>query len=273
MNTAACGKVRGHLDSYLSRELPEETSREVQRHLESCPLCAAELETRARIRAQLQAAVRATPVPGGLEAKVRRAVRGEVSRPRTGLWAVAAAAAVIVCVALVSFLRVKTDPEEAILRKTSGRLAAVLNVGLRDHLQCAVFRKYSKQPVAARQMAADLGPAFADLVPLVQAKLPGDFRIIQGHHCSAGGRQYTHLIISGGAGGGKTVSLILTRRQSGESLSGGIHQAGVDRFQVVGFESHDYLAYVISDLDAQQNLQWAATLAPTLREYLAAHAG
>jgi anti-sigma factor (TIGR02949 family) len=270
MNTAACGKVRGHLDSYLSRELPEETSREVQRHLESCPLCAAELETRARIRAQLQAAVRATPVPGGLEAKVRRAVRGEVSRPRTGLWAVAAAAAVIVCVALVSFLRVKTDPEEAILRKTSGRLAAVLNVGLRDHLQCAVFRKYSKQPVAARQMAADLGPAFADLVPLVQAKLPGDFRIIQGHHCSAGGRQYTHLIM---AGGGKTVSLVLTRRQSGESLSGGIHQAGVDRFQVVGFESHDYLAYVISDLDAQQNLQWAANLAPTLREYLAAHAG
>jgi hypothetical protein len=30
---------------------------------------------------------------------------------------------------------------------------------------------------------------------------------------------------------------------------------------------------VISDLDAEQNLQWAANLAPTLREYLAAHAG
>jgi anti-sigma factor RsiW len=244
--------------------------REVQRHLESCPQCAAELETRARIRSQLQAAVRATPVPGGLEAKVRRAVRGEVSRPRTGLWAVAAAAAVIVCVALVSFLRVKTNPEEAILLKTSGRLAAVLNVGLRDHLHCAVFRKYSKQPVAAGQMTADLGPGFAALVPLVQAKLPGDFRIIQGHHCSAGGRQYTHFIMTDG---GKTVSLVLTRKQSGESLSGGIHQTGVDRFQVVGFESHDYLAYVISDLDAQQNLQLAANLAPTLREYLAAHAG
>jgi hypothetical protein len=60
--------------------------------------------------------------------------------------------------------------------------------------------------------------------------------------------------------------VVLTRKRSGESLSGGIHQAGVDRFQVVGFESHDYLAYVISDLDAQQNLQWAANLAPTLRE-------
>src|ERR1035441_5420613 len=140
MNTA-CEKARGHLDSYLSRELPEDTSREVQRHLESCPSCAAELDTRARARAQLQAAVRATPVPIGLDAKVRRAVRGEVSRPRTGLWAVAAAAAVILCVVLVGLLRERANPERAILRKTSGRLAAVLNVGLRDHLHCAVFRK------------------------------------------------------------------------------------------------------------------------------------
>jgi len=273
MNTA-CENVRGHLDAYLSRELPEETSREVQRHLESCPQCAAELETRVRIRAKLQAAVRATPVPVHLQAKIRRAVRGARPRPRTGLWAVAAAALVIVCVALVSRLRVQANPEEAILRKTTGRLAAVLNVGLRDHLHCAVFRKYSKQPEAARQMAADLGPGFADLVALVQAKLPGDFRIIQGHHCNAGGRQYTHLIIAsgaGGAGGGKIVSLILTRRQTGESLTGSIHQAGVDRFQVVGFASHDYLAYVISDLDAQQNLQLAANLAPALREYLVEH--
>jgi len=266
---AACEKVRGHLDSYLSRELPEATNGEVLRHLERCAHCAAELETRARVRAQLQAAVRSAPVPGGLEAKVRRAVRGEVARPRTGLWAVAAAAAVIVCVVLVSRLRVESNPEEAILGKTSGRLAAVLNVGLRDHLHCAVFRKYSKLPVAASQMAADLGPGFAELVPLVQAKLPGDFVLIQGHRCSAGGRQYTHFIM---AGGGKLVSVILTRKQPGESLSGGIHQAGVDRFQVVGFESHDYLAYVISDLEAQQNLQWAANLAPTLREFLA-HAG
>jgi anti-sigma factor RsiW len=269
----ACENMREHLDAYLSRELPEETSREVQRHLESCALCAAELETRARVRAQLRAAVRATPIPIHLESKVKRSVRGRLARPRTGLWAVAAAALVIICVALVHQLRVASNPEEAILRKTSGRLAAVLNVGLRDHLHCAVFRKYSKQPEAAREMAAELGPSFADLVPLVQAKLPGNFRIIQGHRCDAGGRQYTHLIIAGGAGGGKIVSVILTRRQPGESLMGGIHQAGVDRFQVVGFESHDYLAYVISDLDAQQNLQLAADLAPALREYLAAQAG
>lgn len=266
---AACETVRRNLDSYLSGELPQEIGGEVQRHLDGCPQCAAELEARARIRAQLRAVVRAMPVPTGLEAKVRRVLNDQVPRPRTGLWAVAAAAAVILCAVLVGLWRERTNPEQAILRKTSGRLAAVLNVGLRDHLRCAVFRKYSKQPVPASRMAADLGPGFADLVPLVEAKLPRDFRIIQGHHCEAGGRQYTHLII---AGGGKVVSLLLTRKESGESLGGGIYQAGVDRFQVVGFESHGYLAYVISDLSAQQTLQLAASLAPPLREYLAAHA-
>jgi anti-sigma factor (TIGR02949 family) len=266
---AGCATARANLDAFLSGELPDQTSREVQRHLESCPQCAAELETRDRVRTQLQAAVRATPVPAGLEANVRRSLRSGAPRQRTGLWAVAAAAAVILCVALASRLRVETNPEEAILQKTSGRLAAVLNVGLRDHLHCAVFRKYSKKPIAAAQIAADLGPEFAGLVPVIQAKLPADFRVIQGHHCVAGGRQYTHLII---AGDGKIVSVVLTPRQPGESLNGGIHQAGVDHFQVVGFESHDYLAYVISDLDAQQNLQWAANLAPALREYLGEHA-
>jgi len=269
-NGAPCEHVRGHLDAYLSRELPPETRGEVERHLESCPRCAAELETTARVRKQLRDAVRDTAVPAGLEPGIRRALRGASSRPQTGLWAVGAAALAILCVGLINMLRVASNPEEAILKKTSGRLAAVLNVGLRDHLQCAVFRKYSRQPDPARQMAADLGPEFAGLAPLIQARLPGGFRVIQAHHCIAGGRQYTHLIV---AGGGKTVSVILTRKQPGESLSGGIHQAGVDRFQVVGFESHDYLAYVISDLDAEQNLQWATNLAPTLREYLAGHTG
>lgn len=264
--SAPCDRIFGHLDAYLSGELAEETRREVEQHLAGCAQCAAELETRGRVRKELQAAVRATTVPGGLEAKIQRAVRGQVSRPRTGLWAVAAAAAVIACFVLVRYWRAQANPVEAILRKNSGRMATMLNVGLRDHLQCAVFRGAPIQPDPASQIAADLGPDFAGLAPLLQAKLPDHFRILEGHHCSAAGRQYTHFII---AGGGKLVSVILTRKQPGESLSGGIHQSGVDRFQVVGFESHDYLAYVISDLDAVQNLQWAANLAPTMREFLA----
>jgi len=265
-----CEDFREYFDAYLSKELPPRTGRVVLRHVEGCPLCAAELAARARVRGALQAAVRATPVPDGLEAKVVRAVRTQHARMRAGRYTIVVAAAAMICLAIVNLWRMKSGSEEAILRKSSGRLAAVLNVGLRDHLQCAVFRKYSRQPEGAAQIASDLGPAFAGLAPLLQAKLPPEIHILQAHHCTAGGRQYVHFIM---AGGGKLLSLILTRRQPGESLGGGIDQAGVDRFQVVGFESQDYLAYVVSDLDAQQNLRLAASLAPAVRDYLAAHAG
>jgi anti-sigma factor RsiW len=262
---AGCERICGYFDSYLSNELLVETNHEVLRHLESCPRCAAELEARARLRGRLQTAVRATPVPEGLSARVERALRDKRTRPNLGVYLLAAAAASILCLVVVNQVRTHANPEEAILRKASGRLAAVLNVGLRDHLHCAVFRKYSKQPEPATQMAAQLGPEFAGLAPLIQAKLPANFRILQGHRCQVAGREYVHFIISSGD---KLLSLVLTRKQPGESLSGGIYQEGVDRFQVVGFESHDYLVYLISDMDAQQNLQLAANLAPVMRDYL-----
>jgi hypothetical protein len=179
--------------------------------------------------------------------------------PHVGLYVLAAAAASILCLVVVNRVRARLNPEQAILSKASGPRAAVLNVGLRAHLDCAVLRKYSKQ--------GQLGGEFAGLAPLIQAKLPANFRILQGHRCEAGGRQYVQFIV---ASSDKLLSLVLTRKQPGESLSGGIYQEGVDRFQVVGFESHDYLVYIISDLDAQQNLRLAAGLAPTVREYLAA---
>ena len=139
---AECGKVREQLDSYLAKELTSEAALQIERHLADCPECAGELSRRAEWRAQLQAAVRATPVPARLESDVRQALRTRAASPRTGVWAVAAAAAtVLICTALITLWRAKSDPEQAILRKTTGRMAAVLKVGLRDHLHCAVFRK------------------------------------------------------------------------------------------------------------------------------------
>jgi anti-sigma factor (TIGR02949 family) len=265
----ACEKVRGYLDSYLSNELLVETNHEVLRHLEGCPECTAELNVRARVRTALQTAVRATTVPPGLDAKVQRAVRAERPRRISTWYMVAAAAVVIICMATLELMHHRTTPEQAILDKTQGRLAELLNIGLRDHLHCAVFRKYSKQPEGSAQMSADLGPEFAGLAPVIQAKMPAGFRIIQGHHCQAGNRTYIHFIAFNGT---RLLSLVLTRKAPDESLNG-ISQEGVDRYQVVGFESHGYLIYVISDLDPQQNLQLAANMAPVVREYLAAHQG
>jgi len=271
----ACEAVLRQLDAYLSHELTDEVRAEIERHLPGCSQCADELEARGRLRAHLKAAVRAQPVPEGLESKVRNAVRGtpqaQHARWRAGWYAIAAAALIVICLALVNLWRLsRTDSEEAILRKTTGRMSKVLNVGLRDHLECAVRRDPKAPAAPAAEMADELGPDFAALLPVVESKLPPGFRVVSGHRCWAGRRQYVHFIVMSG---NKVLSLILTRKQPGEWFDSGIYQTGVDRYQVVGFESHDDLAFVISDLDAQQNLQVAALLVPAVRDYLAAHQG
>ena len=265
-----CEQIRALLDSYLDNTLPPESRQEVDRHIQTCPQCAALFAGAARARSHLRDAVLATPLPPGMETRVLAAVRGERSRPRTGLWAVAAAAAIVAVVFLIGVLRKPVSPEDAILRKTSGPYAAIFNVGLLDHLNCAFFRKYPKVPAPSAQLVADLGSSFGDLLPAVQSHLPAGFFIVEAHHCAVRGRAYTHFIISDGA---KLASLILTRPRHGEWLNDGLYQTGVDRFQIVGFESHDYLAYLVSDLEPQQSLQWAANLAPAVRQYLADNAG
>ena len=47
-----------------------------------------------------------------------------------------------------------------------------------------------------------------------------------------------------------------------------VYQAAADRYQVAGFEAGDFLAYVVSDLKGEANLQIASTLAPAVREFL-----
>jgi len=283
-----CGMARGHLDAFLNGDLAPDVRRDVARHLEQCPQCAAEFDACRRLKEQLQAAVRATPVPPDLESRVRGAVRRQASRPRSGLWAIAAAAALVACITLVGLWRSRGSPEQAIMREAA-QLPAIVAPGLLDHLQCAVFRTYPKKPDPARQMAADLGPAFAQLAPMVAAKLPADFQLIQAHLDPVQSREFTHFIIAGD--NGKLVSLLLTRKLPGESVSG-IRQAGIAHqaaspglkgmintllrrppdgqvyhFQIVWFESHDYIAYLISDLDAWESLQWATNLAPAVRDF------
>ncbi|MCI0421215.1 MAG: hypothetical protein L0312_18650, partial [Acidobacteria bacterium] len=49
-----------------------------------------------------------------------------------------------------------------------------------------------------------------------------------------------------------------------ESLGVKLHQADLDGFQVAGFEIKEHLGFFVSALEAQENLQIASKLAPTL---------
>ena len=53
-------------------------------------------------------------------------------------------------------------------------------------------------------------------------------------------------------------------------VQGGIpmYQAGVQRFQMTAFETRDFLVYVISDLDQQQNTELMIALSAPMKEFL-----
>jgi anti-sigma factor (TIGR02949 family) len=287
----ACERIRKYLDSYISNELLVETNHEVLRHIENCPACAAELDARTQLRTRLKSAVNAQSVPPELQMRIREQIRGRRSGswfaaswftagwPR---WAVAMAAVVVICAGVwLNYSRDRMPAladrpgQNAYIQRVSATLAAVLKVGLGDHIHCSVFRKYPQNPPPVEKMEADLGPAYKGLLPVVRAAVPDGYRVIMAHQCSYAGRKFIHLTLEKG---GDLLSLVIARRQSGESLDGlspasqpsgiPIYQSGAERYQVAGFEAGNFLAYVVSDLKSQANLQIAVNLASGVREFL-----
>jgi hypothetical protein len=287
---SACEKIRGYLDSYISNELLVETNHEVLRHLETCPSCSQEVEARSRVKNLLKAAVESQQVPARLPIKIRQMIHRRQSRflptAAWSLWALAAAAAVVLSVGIWAMRAQKGMPEsldvadragqDVFIQKISRTVSKALRVGLGDHIHCAVFRKYPKDPPAPAQLAESIGSAFQGLVPLVKASVPDRYRILMAHQCSYSGRRFVHVTLSDGS---NLMSLVIARKEPGESLGGlpsstrasnvPVYQATAERYEIVGFETAQYLAFVISDLNTRSSLQMASGLALPVHNFLA----
>ena len=286
-----CERIRKYLDAYVSNELTVEANHEVLRHIEGCRACAAEVEGRVHLRSRLKAAVNAQGVPPELQVRVREQIRSS----RQGTWAplgwlgagwprwAGATAAVLV---IAGGLWVGVSPEKlpelsdrpgqkAYLSRVSANLAAILKVGLGDHIHCAIFRKYPKDPQPVEKMETDLGPAYAGLLPVVRAAVPQGYKVIMAHQCSYDGRKFVHLTLEKD---GSLLSLVVARKQAGESLDGlspaaaasgvRIYQSAAGRYQVAGFEAGNFFAYVVSELKNKDNLEIAENVAPVVHEFL-----
>lgn len=287
----ACENTRKYLDSYISNELMVETNQDVLRHVESCPACAAELETRTRLRSRLKAAVNAQSVPPEFQVRIREQIRNHRSPGWPGFswlragWprvAMATAASLLVCAGIwVNYSWERMPPisdrpaQNAYIKKVSTTLAAVLKVGLGDHIHCSIFRKYPKDAPPVEKMEADLGPEYKGLLPVVRAAVPEGYRVVMAHRCGYAGRKFIHLTFENNGG---LLSLVVARKEDGESLASlapsaepsgvPIYQSAAGRYQVAGFEAGNFFAYVVSELKNKANLQIASSVAPGVREFL-----
>jgi len=275
----ACQKVLARLDSYIDNELLTESSLELMEHFQRCTACTRESQERRKVRARLQSAVREVRVPHGLEDRVRDRLRqAREPRPkRFHLMAMAATLAVcfgswVAC--QLGALRLTTASQESYVAAISGQVASIIRVGLGDHLHCALLRQRGRRP----EGGVDKLPAeFKELIPIVHQHLPAHLPLVLAHECRYHSRNFVHLTFQNGR---TLLSLVIARKQDGESLDGanlprGLSQVGIPMytaasggFHVAAFESRGFLVYTVSDLSQTDNLDVLAVLAPSLQDFL-----
>jgi len=254
--------------------VPPHLEAHIRSHIHSNSLAAA--------NGRLKSAVRNIEAPPFLGARIRHSVRAEKPSkrwlPRLVPAAVAAGAVVTVLVAYqLGHLRLTVRSQQSYISSISMHIPTLMRVGLGDHIHCAVFRKYPKNPPPVAQFIQDLTPQYAGLIPVVRKQVPASYQMSLAHLCRYNSRRFVHLSFKNDS---NMMSLVMTRKDDGESfhtenmlpalVQSGIpmYQAGVQRFQMTAFETRDYLVYFISDMGKQQNTDMMLALAPQVKDFL-----
>lgn len=273
----SCERIHALADAYLDNELNADRAMEFARHLKECPQLARLISMRQQLRNRVRSAARTIVAPPGLETRIRAAV----DRPRRQLlpgWPVLAlAAALLITVGVGTSwrngaFRFTPESQQAYVDSLRPGLAPAMQVGLQQHIHCTVYRKLTSPYPTLAEMAQELGPGNADLIPVMQRALPADFRVILAHRCNYHGRIYLHIAASDGR---HLVSLLVTDRASGEAFENDLHAvaaendmqlytSSVQRFAISGFETRDRLVYLVSDLDPSQNLSTFHEMVPEI---------
>jgi len=234
------------------------------------------------MRARLKAAVGSVTAPPRLEAKIRSSVRQSQREGVWGRYLLPVAAVALLSVGLtvayqLGHLRVTAKSQEAYIGSISTRVSNIMKVGLGDHVHCAYFRKFPKTPPTLAEMSAKLGPEYEGLLSLVKDRVPADLPIVMAHRCKFHGREFIHLAFRNDS---RLLSMVISLKRDGESFTketlapvladSGIpvYRAGVQRFEIAGFESRDHLVYLVSDLPGQKNADIMTAMAPAVTEFL-----
>jgi anti-sigma factor RsiW len=248
-----CRDVRELLDAYLGDQLLVETTNDVVRHLETCPACRGELDGRRALRDRLQSAfvgaVDLAPTPEflkSIDARLRIEASSLMTR-RSWLrsWG-AAAAAIVTAISGGLFAR-------SAARRS--RLAQLARNAAGDHQNCAIKFNLSERPISLEEAARRYDPAFASFTTLTAPTgLPnGPVDLLDRHSCVYEGRRFAHVVFRYS---GHIVSLLVTGGT--ESIGASPEMLPTDGvLQVASFSAGRHLAFVVSDLSADDTSRFA----------------
>lgn len=267
---AVCRRIRAKLDAYVSDELAVETTVEVEKHLEACERCSKELAAMETLRTRLREAVQADALPAGLREAVGMRRRKD-GRRRAAPWLAAAAAILIIVGAgfvvskrVTGFYPHQLLAIELEVRSLVRQVAAAYAPAIIDHVHCALYGSKPSSEVAPQKVAMELGEQ-APIADIVNEVAGPEATMLVAHKCHFGGREFVHMILMKGDA---LVSVVLTKKRAGEELGAEPSATQAARFEIAGFEAGDYLAFVISDMPAEENLEMARGLQAPLQGLL-----
>jgi anti-sigma factor RsiW len=281
-----CGRILELLDLYIDRESDSAGNEAVSRHLKECDACSRVLVNRTALRDRLRQAARRIETPASLQARIHTQLDSSRIASARGLsrrqWIPMALAAATLLIAGVSRwyqsggLRLTRASQEDYIASIAPQVSPAMQVGLTQHVHCAVFRRYPSEPPTVAAMLKDLGPQYSQLIPAMQQHIPAEFHVVMAHLCSRRGRAYVHVIARCG---GHLISLLITRKNTGETFADGLravtspagtelYASGAQRFSLAGFATREHLVYLVSDLDRNRNVATLQAMVPQLRAAL-----
>ena len=259
-----CAEVRARLDLYQDRVTDDTDSALIESHIAACEECRGLLANRAALRARLKSFVRSAEVSPDLGHRVQSAI-AEAGSPKRVLMPVfgkplmAIAAALIIAAGAFYFRpedgASSKETQQQFIVRLSGQVAPVMRVGLRQHMQCGVFREYPAVAPALAELARDKQVSAA-LIDAVESRAPQGLHVVMAHRCSnPDGREYIHVVAKGQ---GHLMSLLITKRAQGETVAADATatvQSGPNVYALDAFETSEYLVYLVSDEPPSENLK------------------
>jgi hypothetical protein len=255
-----CRDVRELADSFLSEQLLVETNHELLRHLETCPDCRAEIAGRRALRDTLRRAfthaedLRPRPDFAAELRTTLRASAATVSRRSVlkSWWTLAAGVALT------------TGGGVFVRRSTArSRLATLAREAAGDHQNCAVKFRLAERPISLEQAGRRYGAPYDAVATFEPPAIDGSLEILERHSCVYQGRRFAHVVCRYR---GALTSLLVT--EATPPTAPELESTDAGR-AVASLPAGRFLAFVVSDLDPQDVLRLAQTLAAPLSQHLA----
>jgi Putative zinc-finger len=270
-----CRDVREMADSFLAEELLTETNHEMLRHLDTCPVCRADLAARRALRDGVRRAFQSArdldPSPEFITQLQTRLLEAAHQGPARrgfrfqGWWALAATVLLAVALGLAYRGRDWIAATGALARAAVG-----------DHRNCALRFRLAEKPISLEEAAQRYGPAYRVLEHLPSNDIMtavGPARVLERHACVYGGRRFGHIVFEYR---GERVSLLVTAVEGGVQLAfpgeavPHVTSAGrIDDMSVVSFRSSRHMVFFAGDVAQADLVKLADAVAGPLYRELA----